>query len=245
MAPNVGPSKNKGYTATSQHHPFPHGIVGHWWGPAEDWSCGAATTMDNRLLLATPATSLEQPDTQPCLCQEGQQPKAPCSWRKMGHVKPRHVVGGGPTGGCSRPSSKLHHSLAANPHPAHSDSPATAHTQRHLHQSREPPRPLLTRMEGEGRVWLTTLGKGMDGPWSPLPTKAEAWASGLQDGGGGGLADHVGEGYGRSMVTSANKGRSPGHWSPGWKGRGVGWPHWGGVGLNLVVCGSVCVWWLA
>jgi len=35
------------------------------------------------------------------------------------------------------------------------------------------------------------LGTGMDGPWTPLPTKAEAWAS-LQGGGGGGLAGTLG-----------------------------------------------------
>jgi len=75
---------NQGHTATSQHQPFPCGSIGHQWGPAEDRGGGAATIMGNRLLLATPATSLEQAETQPCLCQKGQQPKAPCSGTEMG-----------------------------------------------------------------------------------------------------------------------------------------------------------------
>jgi len=33
------------------------------WGPSDDRGGGAATAMGNRLLLATPATSLEQPET--------------------------------------------------------------------------------------------------------------------------------------------------------------------------------------
>jgi len=84
------------------------------------------------------ATSLQQPKTQPRLCQEGQQPKAPVFQEGDGgtcHLA--RLVEGGFTEGCSRPSNELHYGLAADPHPAHPDNPPTAHTQRHLRQPRQ------------------------------------------------------------------------------------------------------------
>jgi len=52
---------------TSQHQPLPRGNDGHRWSPTKDGVGGAATT--NPVLLASPATSLEQPKNQPRICQ--------------------------------------------------------------------------------------------------------------------------------------------------------------------------------
>jgi len=41
------------------------------WSPAEDGGGRTATATGNRLLLANTATSLEEPKTQPRLCQPG------------------------------------------------------------------------------------------------------------------------------------------------------------------------------
>jgi len=181
-------------------------------GPSEDGGGGSAIAMGNCLLLANPATSLEQPETQPCLCQEGQSSHA--LGRTWG-IEPRHQVEGGPTRTCPRLSNELHHSLAANPYTAHPDSPA-AHTQRHLHQSRQQSRSPASRIDGEGEGgWLATLAMGLDDPGTPTATKAAAPASTLQGGGGGGLADHIGDVTGCSMNTSTSQGSSPGLQSPG------------------------------
>jgi len=146
------PGGNKGHMATSQHQSFPYGSIGRLWGPAENRGGDTASTMSNGLLL----TTLEQAETQPCLCQVRQQPKAHTPEERWG-IEPCRLVEGGPTGGCSRPSNELHHCLAANPYTAHADSP-TAHTQRHLRQSRQQPRPPVSRKKGAGDSLNAVLG---------------------------------------------------------------------------------------
>jgi len=70
QVPKMGPSGKK---RTHVHlpapaHPLPSSatVIG-----------GAQQRTGNSLLLTTPATSLEQPESEPRLCQEGQQGKAP------------------------------------------------------------------------------------------------------------------------------------------------------------------------
>jgi len=109
-------------------------VVPNCWGPGEDGSGGEITTMGNRLLLVTPAISLEQPETQPCLCQIGQQPKANAPEERWG-IEPHRLVEGGPTEVCSRPSNELHHGIAANPLPSPSRQCGNSHTQTHVCQS--------------------------------------------------------------------------------------------------------------
>jgi len=140
LAPNVGPSRNEGHTVNSKHQLFP-GSVGCQWGPTEDGAEAqlvAGVVAHGGCCAATPATSLEQP-TPSCASarkDSSRRPHAP-GWRWG--IEPRRLVEGGPTGGCSRPSNKLYHDLAANPLPS-------------------PPRqPPVSRMEREGG-WLTMLG---------------------------------------------------------------------------------------
>jgi len=125
LVPNVGPFRNQGHTATSQHQPFPH-------GSGAQQRTGVAF-MGNRLLLKNPATSLEQSSLRP------------------GHASARKDTSRGPTlregdGGSSHaawwrvalpvdgpgPSRERHHGLAANPLPSPSRQPGDSHTQRHL-----------------------------------------------------------------------------------------------------------------
>jgi len=87
LAPNKGPRAQE-HMATSLHQPFPSWQRWSLVGPSRGRGGRAATTMGNHRLLATPATSpqpacnqpatsLEQPKTQPSLCQNVQQWKAP------------------------------------------------------------------------------------------------------------------------------------------------------------------------
>ena len=62
--------------------------------PAEERGGSAATATGNRLQLASPGSSLEQP--RPAAPLPGnQEPKAPCSRRRWGGIMPRRPGGGG------------------------------------------------------------------------------------------------------------------------------------------------------
>jgi len=175
-----GPSGNQVHVATSQHQPFPHGSVGRRWGPAEDRGGHAGTAMGSRLLLVTPAASLEQPETQPCLCQEGHM-----LWDGDGGSS---LVEGRPIGGCSRPSKELHHSLAANPRPSPSGQPCSPQPETPLSvKAAAPASGLQDGVEGG------LAGHVGDGPGRSRDTSANQGSGpSLQDGGGGGLAEKLG-----------------------------------------------------
>ena len=122
LAPNIGPSRKKGYTATSQHYLFPHGSVGgaqQRTGVAVYRPPGATTCCWQPVQSAWSG-----PKSPPCFGQVGQQPKTPLQQRDGGssHVAWWRVT---VPGTALDPSNELHHGLAANPYPAHPDSPAT------------------------------------------------------------------------------------------------------------------------
>jgi len=192
-------------------------------GPSRGRGGSAATAMGNRLMLATPATSLEQPETQPCLCQVGQQPKAPCS-RRVAPYWWRVAL----------PSDMVHHGLAALPSPSgQTCSP---------HPETPPPVKAAAQASGlqDGGRWGLAghVGDVYGCAWTPLPTKAAAWASGLQGEGGGGLTGHIGEVWGWVFFgLFFGRGESRFVLSLGIF-----------LSLNSIqcwVCGSVRRWWLA
>ena len=135
--------------------------------PAEERGGSAATATGNRLWLASPGSSLEQP--RPVAPLPGdKESKAPCSRRRWGGIMPcRPGGGGGPTEGCSRPSEKLpplpscRASLRA--HPA---SPCNQLAQRHLRQMKQQPQASGLWDGGRGWGWRVTLRRcGDSGVW--------------------------------------------------------------------------------
>jgi len=76
--------------------------------------------------------SLERPETQPCLCQVGQQLQKRDGASR--HVAWWRVALPGTVPG---PSNELHHSRAAKSPTSPPRQPGNSHTQRHLHQSRQ------------------------------------------------------------------------------------------------------------
>ncbi|KAK0152191.1 hypothetical protein N1851_006423 [Merluccius polli] len=85
--------------------------------PAEERGGSAATATGNRLSLASPGSSLEQP--RPAAPLPGdQEPKAPCSRRRWGGgIMPRRPGGGGYLTDCSRPSESYLRGPAVGPPP--------------------------------------------------------------------------------------------------------------------------------
>ncbi|KAK0152429.1 hypothetical protein N1851_006056 [Merluccius polli] len=90
--------------------------------PAEERGGSAATATGNRLLLASPGSSLEQP--RPAAPLPGdQEPKAPCSRRRWEGSCLVALVEGGDYTNCSRPSESYLRGPAVGPPPSPSSQP--------------------------------------------------------------------------------------------------------------------------
>ncbi|KAK0134682.1 Multiple C2 and transmembrane domain-containing protein 1 [Merluccius polli] len=120
--------------------------------PAEERGGSAATATGNRLLLASPGSSLEQP--RPAAPLPGdQEPKAPCSRRRWEGDHASSPWWRGVTTNCSRPSESYLRGPAVGPPPSPSSQPLQPSTPRDTSASRSSsPRPLVSGTEGEGGV---------------------------------------------------------------------------------------------
>ena len=131
--------------------------------PAEERGGSTATATGNRLQLASPGSSLEQP--RPAAPLPGyQEPKAPCSRRRWGGSCLVALVEGGTYGlfqALREATSQLSGLLRA--HPA---SPCNQLAQGHLRQLKQQPQASGLRDGGGGWGWRVTLGRcGGSGVW--------------------------------------------------------------------------------
>jgi len=140
---------NQGHKEPIQHQPFPMAAR-----VVVEPSRGRGWRRSNRHgqppVASHPCNQVGAAQDQPRLCQEGQQPKAPMLQEGDGgssHVAwwrvalPRAVPG-------PPMISTMAQLLSLHP----------AHTQRHLLQPKQQPRPPVSRMEGKV-VWLARLGR--------------------------------------------------------------------------------------
>ena len=135
--------------------------------PAEERGGSAATATGNRLQLASPGSSLEQP--RPAAPLPGdQEPKAPCSRRRWGGggIMPRRPGGGGDLQTVPGPPRSYLRGPAVGPPRAHPASPCNQLAQRHLRQLKQQPQASGLRDGGGGWGWRVTLGRcGGSGVW--------------------------------------------------------------------------------
>ncbi|KAK0131568.1 Zinc finger MYM-type protein 1 [Merluccius polli] len=120
--------------------------------PAEERGGSAATATGNRLLLASPGSSLEQP--RPAAPLPGdQEPKAPCSRRRWEGDHASSPWWRGVTTNCSRPSESYLRGPAVGPPPEPIQPAPAASYPRDTSASRSSsPRPPVSGTEGEGGV---------------------------------------------------------------------------------------------